>query len=408
MIRDYFRIATRSLRRRRLRSWLTMIGIFIGIAAVVGLISLGQGMQKAIEEQFFQLGADKVSVSAKGFNTGPPGSNNDVRLTTDDVDVVRRAQGVDIAAVRLVEPITVEFNDVIKYPYVVSMPEDPEERAMVTEIANVQDDDLLAGRNIDARDTWKALIGEPWTEPRFDGAGLSVGDKVKVNGITVDIVGIFKRTGNPIVDGVFVMNEEQVRDLIDDEDKVGVIAAKASPGYTTTQIAESITKDLRRSRGVDEGKEDFEVQTSEDLQETFGTVLGIVTAVLVGIAAVSLLVGGIGIMNTMYTSVLERNKEIGIMKAIGGRNEDILFIFLIESGMLGLVGGLIGVLLGMGLSKLVEVIATIALGTVLIQAYFPWYLILGALVFSFGIGALAGTYPAYQASKLQPVEALRQ
>jgi putative ABC transport system permease protein len=112
-------------------------------------------------------------------------------------------------------------------------------------------------------------------------------------------------------------------------------------------------------------------------------------------------------MNTMYTSVLERRKEIGIIKAIGGRNSDVMIIFMIESGLLGMIGGIIGIILGAGLGLLVQVIATIALGTTLIQATFPWYLLIGALAFSFLLGSLAGTYPAYQASKLPPVEALR-
>lgn len=242
-------------------------------------------------------------------------------------------------------------------------------------------------------------------------------------------------------------------------------------------VAANIEKDLRKHRGVSEGKEDFEVQTAEDLLSTFGTVLSIVTAVLVGIAAISLLVGSVGIMNTMYTSVLERRKEIGIMKAIGARNSDIMIIFLIESGMIGLVGGIIGILFGMGFAKFVEIVASdniiglmgvmffiiflIVLivillillrrakkrtasnflshnttryamrgligvfslliiieviqlillsnqSTSIIKASYPWYLILGSLLFSFVVGSLAGTFPAYLASKLNPVEALRK
>ena len=130
-------------------------------------------------------------------------------------------------------------------------------------------------------------------------------------------------------------------------------------------------------------------------------------AVLVGIAAISLLVGGIGIMNTMYTSVLERTKEIGTMKAVGARNSDILLIFLMESGLLGLVGGAIGIAIGFGLGKGTEYIAGMYLGSGLLRAVFPWYLILGALAFSFIIGSLSGALPAVQASRLKPVDALR-
>jgi putative ABC transport system permease protein len=109
----------------------------------------------------------------------------------------------------------------------------------------------------------------------------------------------------------------------------------------------------------------------------------------------------------MYTAVIERTKEIGVMKSVGAQNKDILFIFLIESGMLGLSGGIIGIAIGIGLSKLVEVMASIFLGTTLIKAYFPWYLILGSLAFSLIVGALSGLLPAKQASALKPVDALR-
>ena len=121
---------------------------------------------------------------------------------------------------------------------------------------------------------------------------------------------------------------------------------------------------------------------------------------------IAIIVGGIGIMNTMYTSVLQRTRDIGIMKAIGAKNSDILLIFLIESGILGLVGGAIGILIGVALSKLVE-FASFQSGITLFQAYFPWYLIAGALAFSFIVGVLSGILPARQASKLKPVDALR-
>jgi len=129
--------------------------------------------------------------------------------------------------------------------------------------------------------------------------------------------------------------------------------------------------------------------------------------VLIGIAAISLLVGGIGIANTMYTAVLERTKEIGIMKATGAQNKDILLIFVIESGLLGIIGGLIGIAIGFGLSSAVEFLARNFIGTNLIEAYFSYWLLFGALLFSFFIGAIFGVMPARHAASLQPVDALR-
>jgi putative ABC transport system permease protein len=407
MLKEYFWLGVNNLRKRRLRSWLTMIGIFIGIAAVVSLISLGQGMQQAIENQFSRLGADKITIETKGVVTGPPGSNSVVILTKSDLDVVRRAQGVASASGRLIEPVTVDFNRKTIYTYVASVPDsDLQSRDLVLETANL---DIIAGRQLKVGDQYAVVVGEDYlTSPKFNNKALSVGDRIEIDGQKAQVIGVFKKTGNPIWDMSFLMNERPVRNLINNTDKYDVITAKIAPGTSIQDVAENIKKDLRKHRDVKEGKEDFTVSTPEEAAKTFQTVLNIVEAVLVGIAAISLLVGGVGIMNTMYTSVLERRREIGIMKAIGAKNSDVMIIFLIESGMLGLIGGAIGIALGMGFSKLVEVIATVALGTALIQAYFPLYLILGSLAFSFGVGTAAGVFPAMQASRLPPVEALRQ
>ena len=172
-------------------------------------------------------------------------------------------------------------------------------------------------------------------------------------------------------------------------------------------VAEDIEEALRDERDERIGQETFSVQSFSQLLETFTDIFAVVQAVLIGIAAISLIVGGIGIMNTMYTSVLERTKEIGIMKAVGARNRDIFLIFLIESGLLGLVGGIIGILLGIGIGKGVEYLAASQLGTPFLQAIFGFPLILSALAFSFIIGAASGVLPAMQAARLKPADALR-
>ncbi|MFH0835592.1 MAG: FtsX-like permease family protein, partial [Candidatus Micrarchaeota archaeon] len=185
------------------------------------------------------------------------------------------------------------------------------------------------------------------------------------------------------------------------------IFVQVKAGQDPGAVAKEIEEELRDYRGVEEGSEDFSVSTSEQLMETFSMIFGVVQAVILGIAAISLLVGGIGIMNTMYTSVLERTKEIGIMKAIGARNGDILTIFLIESASLGLFGGIIGVLLGAGLSKIAEVMAIQATGSTYFVAAISTDLVVGALLFSTIIGSIAGLLPARQAAKMKPVDALR-
>jgi putative ABC transport system permease protein len=190
-------------------------------------------------------------------------------------------------------------------------------------------------------------------------------------------------------------------------DEIDILIVQTIEGIDVNTVAESIKKELRDYRNVDEGEEDFRVQTFEQVMKSFQTIFGIVQAVVIGIAAISLLVGGIGITNTMYTSVLERTRDIGIMKAIGARNSDIMKLFLIESGLLGLVGGAVGIIIGIGMSKTVEIAVTKLYNFVYLKAHFPWYLILGALAFSFIVGSISGVMPARQAAKMKPVDALR-
>ena len=186
-----------------------------------------------------------------------------------------------------------------------------------------------------------------------------------------------------------------------------MIIAQVEDKNKIGDIAEEVRRKIRDDRNLKEGEEDFTVQTPDQSLEGINTILSIINYIVIGIAALSLIVGGVGITNTMYTSVLERTKEIGVMKSIGAQNKDILMIFLIESGLLGLVGGIIGVILGFGIGKLIEFIVASLLGTNLLRVSAPIYLIIGCLAFAFLTGVIAGTIPAWRAAKTNVVDALR-
>lgn len=404
MVTDYFRLAYQSARHRKLRSWLTMIGIFIGIAAVVALISLSQGLQTAISTQFLKLGSDKLIVQAAGSGFGPPGTDVSVPLTKADRDAIYKAKGVDLVVGRLLRMTKLEHRNEIKYTYVVSFPDNQKEALLVNVVADYKSDQ---GRILDYDDGYKTVVGPDFAKDFFE-KELQVRDKIKINLVEFTIVGILKKTGNPQTDSSIVVPEAALRGALNIPEEMDVINVKIQAGENLNVVAENVQKELRTSRNVEKGKEDFSVQTPESLLNTLNTLLLIIESVLIGVAAISLFVGGIGIMNTMYTAVLERTKEIGIMKAIGARNGEIMSLFLIESGMLGFVGGLIGVILGYGISRLVEWIAFQVYQTSLIQADFNPLVMLGTLLFAFVIGSLSGWYPAKQAAKLKPVEALRQ
>ena len=408
MIYDYFKVGVSNLIHRKMRSWLTMIGIFIGIAAVVSLISLGEGMEEAIKNIFFQIGSDKLLISAKSGQrfSGPPGSSAAANLTTHDMAAIKRVNGVEKVGGRLIKSAKLEFNREVKFYFVASMPDDLEGRELVI-ASNKYETEL--GRLLKKGDRLKALIGSDVANKGiFKTKRIELGNNIKVSNVEFEVVGILKKSGNPQQDLVVIIPEDAMRETLGiDEEKLDIIAVQIEKGVDINHASENIERELRRERDVEEGKEDFEIQTPQQILETLGSILTIVKIVLIGIASISLLVGGIGIANTMYTAVLERTKEIGVMKSVGAQNKDILIIFLIESGLLGLVGGAIGVGMGICLSKLVEIMATQFLGTSLIKASFPWYLVLGALAFSFLIGAMSGLLPAKQAASLEPVDALR-
>ncbi len=402
MIRDYFRLALTNIFSRKIRSWLTMIGIFIGIAAVVGLISLGQGLQSAVNEQFSIIGADKIIIQAKSAGFGPPGSHSAKQISIEDLETIKKIKGVKNAAGRLLKTGRIEFNDEVRNQFIASEPQD-EGVEIVNEFNNYK---ALYGRLLKKSDKNKAMVGKNFNRDIFS-KPVKVGNKININDKKFDVVGILDTIGDPGRDGSIVINEKDFRDLYNLDKEYSVLVAKVDSKDMVNKVTDDIKKELRRKRNQKEGKEDFEVQTPEQLLSSFNSLLNIVQVVLIGIAAISLLVGGIGIMNTMYTSVLERTKEIGIMKAIGAKNKDILLLFLLESGLLGVCGGIIGVLIGIGLSKGVELITTQVFGTNLIKADVNFMIIGGALAFSFFVGIISGVFPAKKAADLTPVDALR-
>ncbi len=382
-----------------------MLGIFIGIAAVVALISIGQGLQVAVTQQFSQLGKDKIFIQPGAVAMGAPGTSAGTsKLTDHDLKLIESIRGVKRAGGAIFKIDQVKHDDILTYQYITGF--SFETQNLINEAQNYKID---VGRDLKPGDKYKAVIGTGLANLKDFKKPLEVGDKIKIGKAEqeVIIVGILKKIGNPYDDGTVVLPLDTAQEILGIKDSYDMITVQIKEGEDVDQVAEETKTRLRKDRGLKEGEEDFRVQTAEQLAETFNNIFGIIQAVFIGIAAISLVVGGIGIMNTMYTAVLERTREIGIMKAVGARNSDILKLFLIESGILGMIGGVIGVVLGILLGIGASFFAGQALGSNLLKAYFPWYLIVGALIFSFGVGCASGALPALQASKLKPVDALR-
>lgn len=396
MITDFFRISFLSIKHTKTRAWLTIIGIVIGIAAIVALISISQGLENAITEQFSKLGVSDIRVTPKGMR-GPPGSGSSTILTTKDVETVEKIKGVDYVLGVLGQRAVVEFGQEEKMLSIMAYPTELTAKAFVD-----IDLEFAQGRPFSKGEQGSIMIGANVAEDAFK-KEVRLRNNLMVEGKSLKVVGIVKKSGLAVIDdGVFIALDD-ARDLFDKPDEISAMTVHLLPGEDMNQVAEDVERKLKRARD----NENFQVFTPQQILEQMSTILGIVEIVLAGIAAISLLVGGIGIMNSMYTSVLERTREIGVMKAVGATNSDILTMFLLESGLIGLVGGLIGVGLGTGIAFSFGAVAA-QLGFSLLSIKINIQLLFFfALAFSFFVGMVSGTLPAVRASKLKPVDALR-
>ena len=397
-LKDFFFLALRNVGKRRLRSWLTLIGIFIGVASVVTLVSLGQGLQVAVQHEFDSLGMDKVFVSSAGSVFGMGGVRS---LSDHDLQVLKHVRGVSSVSGYLFSTGNIRWRDESWWFMVSGIPADRDDVRLFDELFPV-----VEGRWFKPGERFKAVIGNDFAHSDFFHKPLKLHDRFSLNGQDFEVVGVFKKMGTAD-DRSLSIPLVTARSLFDEPDDLDSLVLKVKSGVAPSFVADQVARAMRKDRHLDRGEEDFVVQTFEDLLHRFLLILDLVTAVLVGIAAISLLVGAIGIANTMYTSVLERTREVGVLKAVGARDRDVLFLFLFESGLLGLVGGVLGVLLGMGVAWLVSFLAQKLGGFLYLQVSFPWWLLLGSLLFSFFLGVFAGVLPARRAARKNPVDALR-
>jgi putative ABC transport system permease protein len=391
LILDLFRLSFRNIRHRGLRSWLTVIGILIGTAAVVALISIGQGLQRAISAQVERIvGYNTLLITARGMNLGQR-----IRL---DIDAIRAIPGVCSALAVRVETAYVEgpggkgFLAVLGY--------DPVMEEFVAEM-NLT---VAAGRAL--RGPGEVLLGSRTARV----LGAQVGDEVVIEGRKFLVVGTLQAqragifaTGGLNLTDLLVISLPELRQFFPGPELVQYAVVRLTDRADMAAVREAIRAHLARVGERNAALTDF-----EDLTRNIQSVIRGVQAFLAGIAGIALLVGGVGVMNTMYTAVLERTREIGILKAVGAKDSHVLLLFLFESGLMGLAGGALGLLIGFGVAWTATLIvgrlfqAQNAFSPVLSGA-----LVLGALFFSFLVGAVAGIFPAFRAARLPPVDALR-
>ena len=394
MIREYLKIGFENLKHRKLRSLLTVLGIVIGIGAIVGLVIISQGLENAVVEQFEKIGTDKIYVTPKAFVTG----NIPQGLTNKDVETLEGMNDFDFVTPFLISSGNIEFGRETEFIFqIAGYPSDDTEKRL-------QDIDigLESGRYFKKGEKFVAIVGHQFAHDLFD-KEVRVNSPITIKDRKFRVIGVFESIGNTDDDTAAYIPLDTAREIFDKQDEVSVIELNLKDGLDVNEVADRVERKLKRARD----DEDFTILTPEQALETFGVVLGIIQVVLGGIAAISLLVGAIGIMSSMLTSVLERKREIGIMKSVGARNSRILLLFLFESGIIGVVGGFLGILFGSLLAKAVGLIAAAAGFQLLLIRLNPWVL-LGGLLFSIIVSILSGIFPAYQAARLQPVEAMRE
>ncbi|MFH0867897.1 MAG: ABC transporter permease [Candidatus Woesearchaeota archaeon] len=404
MIKDYFIFSVKSLRKRKLRSWLTMIGIIIGITAVVSLIGIGQGLKVTISSQFGDIGTDKLAVMASG-GMGPPGTGVVNPLTKDNVKKIESVTGVKNAVGRLTRGGKLEYNDNVAFGMAASMAEGAD-RKLIEEALNLESG---KGRLLRDGDSKKTVLGGNLGEENAGfGKQIVVGSKVLIQDEEFEVIGFLEKKGSFLIDSIVLVEEDDLRKILDiPNDEYDIIALQVQQNADIKDVQENIEKVMRKERNVKKGEEDFTVQTPQAVLAQVNSTLFAVQLFVYIIAAISILVGGIGIMNTMFTSVLERTKEIGIMKSIGARNSSIFSLFFIESGLIGSIGGIIGAIIGISVAMGLAFVGRLALGSELIRAEVSVWLVFGSIFGSFLLGSIFGVIPAINASKLNPVDALR-
>ena len=302
MLKDYSKLALKNLRKRKLRSWLTITGIVISISVIFVLISLSLGLRGAIDEQFKILGTDKLFIMPKGSAGVGAGA---VELTTADVNEIEKILGVKDISYATVGNAEIKFNGERKYFMVVGIPLD--KMGLYIDSAMIEMDE---GEYLKEGDDGRVMIGYDYKYNSVFGEQIISGDKIIINEKEFRVEGIVGAIGNPSDDKSIYMPMDDFKEMFNSGERVDQIIVQVDDESQMQEISDKVDKKLMKFRNVEERTKDFDISTPEELLSSFDTILNIITAFLVGIASISLFVGGVGIANTMYTSVLERTKKL--------------------------------------------------------------------------------------------------
>jgi putative ABC transport system permease protein len=407
---DMVVLAVDTLKHRSLRSWLAILGIVIGVAAVITLISISFGLSANITSRLSSIGVNIITISPGGMRAGrmggipmigiwgggPPPSGFQQResnaITFAEADALRLVPGVDALDARIEKRARVEYGNQNTSLSIIGT-----EPLQFSKTIGVG---LYDGRYLSTSDQYSAVLGFSVANRTFNDLNM-INKQIKIDGVAFRVVGILQPAGSSFgsADNNIYIPQRIAKSMFNQTKTLSQLVVVAADGYDTNEVADTLTAELRSLHNVAEGQEDFTVTTASSLQSTVSSITDTLTLFLGGIASVALVVGGIGVANTMFMSVLEQTKYIGILKALGATNSDVLKLFLMEASVIGLVGGVLGVLLSFGVSAVLSDFGISSLIT-------PELAVFG-LVFSAAVGIIAGLVPARNAASLPPVDALR-
>jgi putative ABC transport system permease protein len=376
-----------------------MLGIIIGTSSVILIASMGQSSIKFITNQLSQFGTNYFQITPGNTMMAAFGGGSGKPLTVDDVEEIRKAGLPNIDRVAPIGFVsrTISANDENKTVMIYGLT--PESDQMLKP-------EYIYGENISENEQNDKVIvlGKDIAEELFGIDTDPVGESVKVDDTKFRIVGVSK-SGGSFVGSFFnsaaMVPFEVLNDQIKGNDDIWEIDISVVNTDMINETMDDVEGLLRDSRGIKENEEsDFSMVSFEESLSIIETITGLLTVLIAGVSAISLLVGGVGVMNIMLVSVVERTKEIGLLKSIGAKDHDIMTQFLIESITISVTGGIIGILIGVGIAVMVSLIAKLP-----VVISFPWIII--AICVSSFVGVIFGLYPARRAAKLSPIDALR-
>jgi putative ABC transport system permease protein len=396
--KDNLLFSFRNIKERRARSILTIVGIAIGIAAIVSLMGLGQGMEESVTGQLSMM-ADMITVMPGGYQYGQHGEVEP--FTEEDIRDIEHIDGVEAVAPMISGQGIVEYRgERIPIP-VQGVDERMEEVMHIEEFEGIVE--IEEGRDLKWNDRGKCVLGNRVAKRYFEDE-IGVNDRISINGENLRVIGIYGPAGGGLYGSVDTTINLPMRDAEDILEK---------EGYTMLQVriadidmGEEIAKEIEETINDNHNLEfAFALPMTSSIEQLKG-LFSMISGVLIGIAAIALLVAAIGIINTMLMSVMERTHEIGVMKAIGAKSSDILSLFLIETGMISIIGGVSGCIIGIFGAYVICAMISMMAGMDISPIITLNSIIIGLIV-AIGVGILSGLYPARRASKMSPLEALR-